>query len=250
MNIQNLKTTAVSEIVNQNPGSVKVFEKFNIDYCCNGKLSFEEACRRANVSEESVKEALSGSVTDEHSVSIRVQDWPLDLLVNYIVKNHHVYIKKVTPEILFLLNKVATVHGANHPELHEIKHQFETLSAELETHMHKEEVILFPAVEDLVKDDNYLAPGQKNRSRLGFKLIYPIGVMEQEHELAGECLSAIRKFSNDYTLPAEACNSYTLLYKRLKEFEADLHTHIHLENNVLFPKALELEKRLEGELVE
>ncbi len=245
MKNQSLKETSIAEIVSQNPGSIKVFEKFNIDYCCNGKLNFEEACRRANVGEESVMEELNAAaITDTLPGSIRPQSWSLGLLANYIVQNHHAYVKKVTPEIMFLLNKVCNAHGAKHPELFEIKQQFEVVSEELSTHMYKEEAILFPAIGDLTVQGNTYSSSEK-KNQLGFKLKYPIDTMEKEHEQAGQCLSKMSELSDDYSLPAGVCNSYKLLYKRLQEFEEDLHIHIHLENNILFPKAIELESRLE-----
>lgn len=242
MKNQSIKEVSIAEIVSQNPGSVKVFEKFNIDFCCNGKLKFEEACQRANVNEETVIQELNAATTDTLPGSIRPQNWSLGLLADYIVQNHHAYVKRMTPEIFFLLNKVCNAHGAKHPELHSIKQQFELVSEELEAHMYKEEAILFPAVAELEKGSHIYSSSSQP---VGFKLGYPIDVMEKEHEAAGQCLSKMRERSSGYSLPAGACNSFKLLYKRLEEFEADLHIHIHLENNILFPKAILLESKLE-----
>ena len=239
------KTLSVSEIVNQNPGSIKIFEKFKIDYCCNGKLSFVEACQKAKVSEEFILEELKGLIAESHNTSIHALELPLDMLANYIVQNHHMYVKKATPQILFLANKVETAHGHRHPELAEIKRQFKILSDELEKHMYKEEIILFPTVINLAKHHNNLSVHhEKFTEGVGFRLMDLIEAMETEHESAGQCLRKMREASNEYSLPPEACNSYRLLYERLQEFEEDLHTHIHLENNILFPEALELEARL------
>lgn len=246
MDIQTCKTSSVADIVYHNPGAVKVFESFNIDYCCNGKMTFEEACQKAHANEEEVLSQLQKSISDTHVGAVRAQDWPLDLLAQYIIQNHHQYVRKVVPEILFLTDKVSFVHGDQHPELYEIEEQFELLSEELEKHMHKEEVLLFPAIIDLVRRSNSPLHELRRKDPIGFKLEYPIEVMEKEHDTAGQCLTNIRQLSKHYTLPPTACNSYTLLYKRLKEFEEDLHTHIHLENNILFPKALKLEERMEN----
>ena len=240
MDKQRLKEISIAEIVNRNPGSVKIFERFKIDYCCNGKLNFEEACRRASVSEEEVLVQLNDIVSDTLMAPIRPQDWPLDFLANYIVQNHHTYVKKLIPEILFLSGKVSMAHGSRHPELSVIEQQFKVLSEDLEKHMYKEEVVLFPEVAMLVKQSSR----KKKIEGIAFRLKYPVEVMESDHENAGQILAKIRELSADYALPPDACNSYSLLYSRLKEFEEDLHLHIHLENNILFPKTLELEARL------
>jgi regulator of cell morphogenesis and NO signaling len=244
MDNQLLNSISIREIVNKNPGSISVFEKFKIDYCCNGKFTFEEACQRAKVSKESVAKLLEETVSDNPLALIRAHLWPLDFLASFIVHNHHAYVKSVTPEILFLTGKVSKAHSARHPEVEAIKTQFEILSDELEKHMYKEEAILFPAVTGLVKRSNNLNFEFEQIADAEFQLMYPIEVMEAEHVSAGKCLAKIRELSDDYTLPEDACNSFELLYQRLREFEDDLHTHIHLENNILFPKALELEASL------
>lgn len=245
MKDQNIRVTSVSEIINRNPGSIRVFEKFKIDYCCNGKLNFEEACRRANVNQENIIEQLNQGITDTQPVKIRVKDWPMELLANYILANHHMYVKKVTPEISFLTKKVMAVHGALHPELVDIHTQFEILSAELSQNMYKEEVILFPAVTKLTKLNDHLPPCYREKiDEIGYALLHPIDVMKAEHEYASQCLIKLRELCGNYTLHPKACSSYTLLYKRLQEFEEDLLTHIHLENNILFPKIMALEKEV------
>jgi regulator of cell morphogenesis and NO signaling len=153
------------------------------------------------------------------------------------VNTHHSYVKKYLPEIRGYAAKVAKVHGGAHPELATIQTLVETLNAELLGHLHKEEAILFPFIKRLVK----VEPGQNAFSPFG-TIQNPISVMELEHETAGGILEKIRALTNNYTLPADACASYSLLYRMLDEFENDLHTHVHLENNILFPKALALEK--------
>jgi regulator of cell morphogenesis and NO signaling len=236
MNTDHIQTLSVADIVNQNPGAIKVFELYGIDYCCNGKQSFSQACQRANVTIREVTHALSKTLTNTFPANIRVQSWSGAFLADYIEQNHHSYVRQLIPEIEGLTNKVASVHGPLHPELISIHKYFQELADELLAHMEKEEHILFPAIRDLEKN------GGDGR---GFNVQYPIQMMEHEHESAGSLLTKIRVTSNQYKLPDEACNSYRLLFQRLQEFEADLHIHIHLENNVLFPRAVQLKEEFE-----
>lgn len=241
MNTDTLRSFTVSEIVNQLPRAIPVFEKLNIDYCCNAKLPFSEACQNANISEEEVLSALKGASAS--SSTIRPQDWSLDLLTSYIVQNHHQYAKRALLEIHSLINRVCAKHGTHHPELEEIRQQFMTLSQDLQTHMHNEEHVLFPSVDALVKESTRLLPATEYSIKSMSNLTPVIVTMETEHELAGHCLHRIRAVSQNFALPSDACPSYIMLFGRLQEFEADLHVHIHLENNLLFPKTLALQAR-------
>ena len=243
MNTETIRTSTISEIVEQHPGAIQVLEKLHVDYCCNAKLPFTEACKRADVNEAVVIAALGSSPTRYTASAIRAQDWSLDLLTNFIVQNHHQYVKRAIPEIRNVLEKVCAKHGANHPELMEIQQQFKTLAKELESHMHDEEFVMFPAVQALVKESTNLMPFGDSERQTKRSLLPEVTTLEAEHELAGHCLSRMRTASRDYALPADACNAFTLLYQRLQEFESDLHVHIHLENNILFPKALTLQAR-------
>jgi regulator of cell morphogenesis and NO signaling len=165
--------------------------------------------------------------------------WPLDFLADYIVNTHHAYVEGALPELRGYAAKVAEVHGQEHPELLRVRELVEEINAELTEHMMKEERILFPYVRILAEaKKKNLMPGE---TQFG-SIKNPIHVMEMEHESAGQILHEIRELTNGYKLPAEACTSYTLLFKLLEEFEDDLHVHIHLENNILFPKAAELEQ--------
>lgn len=237
-----IRAATVSEMVNQFPGAIPVFEKFNIDFCCQGKLSFPEACQRAGVSEDEVLAALHQPVSAFHA-SLRAQDWSLDLLTNYIVQNHHQYTKRTLLELSALADKVCHKHGAHHPELAEIRDQVQTLNKDLQTHMYNEEHVLFPAILALVKESARLLPSHESIAKSMSNLDPLLVTMETEHELAGHCLHRIRSASENFLIPPDACTAYSTLYQLLKEFEADLHLHIHLENNLLFPKTLSLQAR-------
>ncbi|HQO88177.1 MAG TPA: hemerythrin domain-containing protein, partial [Bacteroidia bacterium] len=168
-------------------------------------------------------------------------DWNLDFLADYIVNTHHTYVKNNLPEISGYAAKVARVHGSNHPELLRINQLVEAISSEFSSHLVKEEQVLFPYIKRMVEAKNNKESVQQ--SSFG-SVKGPINMMEIEHESAGKNMSEIRTLSNDFTLPEDACASYSLLFRLLEEFEEDLHTHVHLENNILFPKALALEKEL------
>lgn len=242
MNTEHFRSSTISEIVNQLPGAIPVFEQFHIDYCCNAKLSFAEACKHAAASEEQVLAALQ-CPAPAATGSIRAQDWSLDLLTNYIIQNHHQYVKKALPEIQSILDKVCARHGPHHAELHEIRDQFQVMSKDLQAHMYNEEHVLFPAIQALVRESTRLLPVSDTPAHSMSNLNPVIATLENEHDLVGHCLHRIREVSNHFTLPADACSSFASLYRRLQEFETDLHMHVHLENNLLFPKALSLQAR-------
>ena len=169
-------------------------------------------------------------------------DWGLDFLADYIVNTHHSYVRKSLPDLRTYSTKVASVHGVNHPELFEISKLVEEVYQELSSHMVSEETILFPFVKHIVAAKNNAATSVKFRDYDSIKT--PIDMLEMEHESVGESLETIRELSNNYTLPEDSCASYSYLFNKLDEFENDLHIHIHLENNILFPKAIELEKEI------
>lgn len=237
-----IRASTVSEIVNQFPGAIPVFEKFNIDFCCQGKRHFAEACQRTGVSEEEVFAALTQPAPAFNAI-LRAQDWSLDLLANYIVQNHHQYTKRVLIELLILTDKVCHKHEAHHPELEEIRNQVQALNKELQAHMYNEEHVLFPAIHALVKESARLFPSPDSIAKSMSNLDPLILTFETEHELAGHSMNRIRSLSTNFSTPPDACTSYVTLYQLLKEFEADLHLHIHLENNLLFPKTLSLQAR-------
>ncbi|MEO8568732.1 MAG: iron-sulfur cluster repair di-iron protein [Ginsengibacter sp.] len=219
----------------------EVFKKYGLDFCCGGKKTVKEACAEKGIDVTKVEQELQQAYKLPSTRPLPYGDWSLDFLCDYIVNTHHSYVRKTLPDIMAYGKKVMQVHGDQHPELLRIYQLIEEVNAELSAHMIKEEQVLFSYIKELV--------GAKNNSKLlhatQFKTVQnPINMMEMEHELVGKNLAEIRELSNDYTLPGDACASYNLLYNLLNEFEEDLHLHIHLENNILFPKALEMEKEL------
>lgn len=242
MNLATSKT--VGELALEIPGATRVFENLGIDYCCGGKQSLAEACLAAGVTAESVIKSLE-HVNSSHAVFEEPNFLTATLaeLIDHIVEKHHVFTKTEIARLGALIDKVHGVHGQNHPELAEIKSLFASLSAELEPHMMKEERVLFPYVsgmEEAVRNQRPVGDPPFGTVR------NPIQMMMLEHDGAGYLLKQIRKFSSNYALPADACISYQTLYQALDAFEKDLHQHIHLENNILFPRAVEME-RLAGQ---
>lgn len=231
----------VGELAARNIASAKVFKTYGIDFCCGGKKTLKEVCTDRGLDPVKVREEIRRAETAPASRPTSYQNWPLNFLCDYIENTHHTYVRETLPELVAIAEKVEVAHGVNHPELAEIKSGIDTLAAELSDHMLKEEKILFPYVRDLVLI---------NSGNLQFQLPHfgkidnPISMMESEHEAAGQILQEIRELSNNFSLPADACTSFKMLYTLIQEFEDDLHIHIHLENNVLFPKASALDQAI------
>ena len=233
-----LTSLSLAQIVNNNHQAASVFEKYHLDFCCKGKRSLEQACIEQQLSLAEVTDDLENIFTKSNSCSvINFEKMSLTQLADYIVQTHHAYVKNEMPQIQAYLQKVSSKHGDRHPELNKIFQTFNAVKEEMEGHMKKEELILFPRIKELQKlANNENAPVQLN---IGY-LQSPITVMEQEHDHAGNLLNDIRIFSNDYTPPQDACTTYRLCFAALKAFELDLHQHVHLENNILFPKAIKI----------
>jgi regulator of cell morphogenesis and NO signaling len=232
-------TKTVGEIAVENPNATREFEKLGIDYCCGGNRTLGEACADAKIS---VDEALGRL---EKSMTVTVpggeQDWqnqPLADLIAHITSTHHVFVREECPRIEALAAKVVGVHGGNHPELVQLQAVFSALAEELSVHLMKEEQILFPYVIRL--EESYVA-GEAAPPAMFGTVVNPIRMMMQEHDGAGEALRTLRAVTNDYSTPDDACVSYRTLYSALQGFEADLHQHIHLENNILFPRSVAME---------
>jgi regulator of cell morphogenesis and NO signaling len=231
----------VREVAVENPAATRVFEKFGIDYCCGGTQVLDQACAKAGISVDQVLDALEMEEETARTAK-QTHDWqsePLSELVAHIKNTHHRFTREEAAHLNALLNKVCSVHGKNHPELFEIRSTFAGLTQELTTHLMKEEMVLFPHIvrmEESVIQREPVLP-------VPFGTVEnPVAMMEHEHDSAGNALRAMRKASNDFALPADACVSYQTLYRALEAFEADLHQHIHLENNILFPRAIAMEK--------
>lgn len=235
-----LQQQTIGQIVKDDYRTAQVFQEYNLDFCCGGNRSIEEACQQKNINPQQVYKALdeldqSGPKDDNYD------QWSLDFLVDYIVNNHHKFTRSKLPEIGQYAKKVVSVHGERHEELKEIYYEFTMLHGEISNHLDKEERILFPYIKHLVEAEE---KGEKPQEPEFGNAANPIAMMEEEHDDSGEAIAKIRRLSNDFTPPADACTTYRLLYQNLEAFEKDLHKHVHLENNILFPKALELEKRL------
>ncbi len=235
------KESKIGEIVTSNFHAAQVFEKYGLDFCCGGKKTIEEACQNKGISPDELINTLSKIDEKGNRDMADFNSWKPDFLIDYIVNNHHGYVNRSLPVIKEHADKVASKHNENHPEVETIARLFSEIKNELETHMQKEERMLFPYIKHLIEIESF----RREASYPPFGTIQnPIRMMEAEHDAAGNIMAEIKKLSSSYTPPDDACTTYRVLYGELKEFEDDLHVHIHLENNILFPKAIELEKKL------
>lgn len=222
----------IGEIVAEDWRSAAVFEQFGIDFCCGGRRSIADACHEAGADAAAVERALE--TLHAVDVSDEVSHWPVARLVEHIVRTHHDYVRGAVPRIAGYLAKLTKVHGGRHPELAQLAAEFDVLGRDLLQHMRKEEHVLFPYIRELE------GPGRPGPSPFG-TVENPIRMMEREHEQAGTQLRAMRRLTSDYTAPADGCGTYRVCFEELAHFERDLHRHVHLENNVLFPRAVQLE---------
>lgn len=240
MNDLNIKT--IEEIALENPATIRVFQEFKIDFCCGGKRLFDDACRVAGVAPEVVSAKLVqtiGETGGEDFVENKTASEPID----YIVEKHHVFTKREIERLSVLARKVCHRHADNHGFLFALENTLRELCEELLPHLRKEEMILFPRIKHLEMSaaNNLASP----RPPFG-SVNNPVRTMMFEHDAAGELLRKMREITGDYSLPGAACLSFSALYQGLEEFEKDLHQHIHLENNVLFPRAVEFEDKVFG----
>ncbi|WP_338840756.1 iron-sulfur cluster repair di-iron protein [Flavobacterium ginsenosidimutans] len=237
--MENLKNKTIGSFVAEDFRTAAVFSKYRIDFCCKGNRTVTEVCEKQNIDADALLENVLQVVQSENSGSIDFNSWPLDLLADYIEKTHHRYVEEKTNVLLPFLDKLCKVHGANHPELFKINELFIGCAGELSQHMKKEELVLFPFVKRMIKTKE--SDGILSQPSFG-TVSNPIAMMMHEHDNEGERFRAIAELTNNYTPPADACTTYRVTFAMLKEFEEDLHKHIHLENNILFPKAVVLEK--------
>jgi len=234
-------TKTVGEIATEMPSATREFEKLGIDYCCGGSRTLGQACSEANIS---VDEALARLEKSQASTQPDAgQDWrnlSLADLIGHITTTHHVFVREESPRIQALAAKVVGVHGKNHPELLQVRQVFTALAEELRVHLMKEEQMLFPYIS--LMEETALA-GEPAPPALFGTVANPVRMMMQEHDGAGDALRSLRAVTGNYALPEDACISYRTLYGALQDFEADLHQHIHLENNILFPRAVAMEAK-------
>lgn len=231
-------TQTVRDIAISNPASVRVFEKYGIDYCCGGRVPLSQACETKGLSVDDVLASVEAAIAP---LQPGQKDWrreSLTDLATHIVETHHAYVVRETPRLNQLAARVVSRHGDTRAELPIIQSKLAELTEELITHQGKEEVVLFPFIQKLER----YASGDAARPRSCFGSIdHPITMMTQDHDYAGKLIAEIRDLSQDYAPPAGACPTFRAFYSGLQEFEQDLHQHIHLENNILFPRALSLE---------
>lgn len=232
----------IGEFVADDFRTAAVFSKHKIDFCCNGNRTIEEACEKKGIDSNRLAEELEAVLNTTTNPSIDYKSWPIDLLADYIEKKHHRYVEEKIPVLRQFLDKLCKVHGERHPELFKINELFTASAGELTAHMKKEELILFPFVKRMVKAKlDHVAIQSPQFGTVE----NPIAMMMQEHDTEGERFREIAELTDNYTPPADACNTYKVTFAMLDEFEKDLHLHIHLENNILFPEAIKLEQQFD-----
>lgn len=229
----------IGQLVAEDYRTAQVFKAHNIDFCCKGNRTLTEVTTKKGLDLEALLEELASVRSKDQEDLPDFKTWPLDLLADYIEKKHHRYVEKQIPVLQQYLNRLCKVHGERHPELFDILEQFNISAGELTMHMKKEELVLFPWIRKMVAVPTGTPTFQE--SQFG-TVRNPIQVMMQEHDNEGERYRKISELSNAYTPPSDACNTYRVAFSLLQEFEEDLHRHIHLENNILFPKSEKLEK--------
>lgn len=241
MTANDIRTFSIKDIVTQNFHTAVVFERYSLDFCCRGGKTVHEACREKNIDSAMVIEELSVLQNESDHSGMRFSEWEPDFLINYIIQNHHAFVTKMIPILYSHTQKIAAVHGPHHPELLQIAKHFETVAVEMQHHMNKEEHILFPFINTL-----YKAKKMNNSPVVPHfgSVQNPIRMMETEHQHAGDEMFEIRTLSNNYTFPDDACTTYRITFQELQDFEHDLHRHVHLENNILFPAALRMEQEI------
>ena len=233
----------VRDIALEAPLTTRVFEEFKIDYCCGGRVDFSEACVNAGLDPAMVQEKLESVIRSASPVAQSTDDRSATQLVDHIVNTHHAFTRAELARLGPLMDKVASKHGESHPELIEIREKFFALNDELLPHMAKEEMVLFP----YIKQIDYAAANGRPAPAPHFGTVRnPVRMMMFEHDAAGDILRRMRELASDYKTPEGACPSYGALYAGLEDLEKDLHQHIHLENNILFEQAIELEQTVAG----
>jgi regulator of cell morphogenesis and NO signaling len=219
----------VAQLAIAQPGALAVFTRYNIDFCCGGHRSLEEACQRIGLDPDKIRTEIYQASPADSIQSLRPDSWSSTFLVDFIVENHHSFVRKAIPELEALLEKVCDRHGNDSLELLKIREFFLELSKELTSHMGKEENVLFPSIRRLEMESQENHPIKRI-------IQAPITAMEDEHQAAGDLVKQIRSLSNNYTPPDFACPTFRVTYQKLKEFDNDLMRHIHLENNILFER--------------
>jgi regulator of cell morphogenesis and NO signaling len=225
------KETTIGEIVAADFRAARIFKDAGIDFCCGGNKSLEMACKEKAIDQILLEQQLNELENLPADQTHNFMDWDLGFLSDYIVNTHHKYVIKTLPELVFYTKKIASVHGSHHPELIEVAELFGEINTELMQHLQKEEEVLFPAIKDALQSNSNVA-----KSTIGSE----IRRMSLEHEFAGGAMDKINIITSNYKVPDDGCNTYRVTFDLLQQFEDDLHNHVHLENNILYPKALKL----------
>jgi regulator of cell morphogenesis and NO signaling len=231
MKIDKLIDSTLGEIVTEDYRTASVFKEVGLDFCCGGKKTLADACAEKDLDAGIVASLLERAAENFKGSCHDYKSWDPIFLADYIENTHHVYVKKSLPDLLHYTQKIAQVHRENHPELQVIAKIIHEVAKELKQHLKQEEEVLFPAIRELIRNPNPAAKAI---------IVEEITRMLGEHEFAGGSLDHINEITMGYALPEDACNTYRVAFELLADFEDDLHTHVHLENNLLFPKALQL----------
>jgi regulator of cell morphogenesis and NO signaling len=234
VSVENIDSPTIGDLVARDYRAAEVFEKHGIDFCCGGKVSLTSACRERGIDAQEVLRELDRIAEEPVDKSLNFSAWELPFLADYIVNTHHAYLKENTSGIAAYAHKIAEVHGAHHPEVIVIAEIFDKIAADMALHLREEEELVFPAIKKvfaLVKEGD--GPGAKDLEALRAGLY----ALMHDHDEIGAAIHEIRRLAGDYAIPDDVCNTFMVTYKKLKEFEDDLHKHVHLENNILFPKA-------------
>ncbi len=226
-----INSMTVGEIVAKDFRTASVFKEAGIDFCCGGKKGFSESCSEIGIDPELIKEKIILLASDPYASAPNYNEWSPDFLCDYIVNTHHKYVLKSLPELVHYTSKISDVHGENHPELKEIAELFAEVNNELLKHLESEEKVFFPAIKE-----NIASGSQHSKEIIESEIRH----LTSEHEFAGGAIDKINVMTDGYRLPADGCNTYSVTFRLLQQFEDDLHVHVHLENNVLFPKILKL----------
>lgn len=228
-----LETKSLARIVADDFRAAEVFERYNLDFCCKGKRPLNLACQEKGIDISGVMTELS-SLPQEPGNHQRYNDWSVEFLADYIVQQHHSYVRTMIPIIEMHLQKVVNAHAAKHPEVIEIQELFQRMSGELLSHITQEETSVFPLIKQITLQHEL----STDDSSLRQELVGAIDMLDEEHRAAGDTLAAIQTLTNSFTPPPGACTTFRVLYQELKAFQEDMFRHIHLENNILFPQAV------------
>ena len=233
----NMAAQTIGDLVARDYRAAQVFEKYGIDFCCGGKVALSTACQEKGIDSAQLLRELEQAAAQPVDRSQNYAAWDLPFLADYIVNTHHAYLKEQTGTIAAYAHKIAEVHGAHHPEVIKIAEIFDTIAADLTLHLREEEEVLFPAVRKLA---GLAQAGSAHDAADREALRASLKALSHEHDEIGAAIHAIRHLAKDYQIPVGVCNTFMVTYSKLKEFEDDLHKHVHLENNILFLKAAEL----------